>query len=317
MEPSDKKQYVVWCLLDTRPGHRNQVLGLADALKRKTDADIQIVDVPGVVRGLLMALLTRRKLPRPSPDLIIGAGHSTHIPLVALGSRFQAKTVVLMKPTFPLSRFDLCLVPDVYTFQDNPQNLIRTTGVLNRVVPSERQDPKRGLFLVGGPCHHHHWDDAAVLEQVQQVVRRSADVNWIIAASRRTPDSFTEHAVRMFPSCRVLKPQDVEADWLPKQLSVSATVWVTADSVSMMYEAVTSGAATGVLELPKTRNNRAVQCLELLMKSEDVTSFGRWNETGVLNRSPRRICEATRCADVIVQRLLPSHRDDSTARNAA
>jgi mitochondrial fission protein ELM1 len=42
-------------------------------------------------------------------------------------------------------------------------------------------------------------------------------------------------------------------DWLPTQLARADQAWVTADSVSMVYEALTAGAAVGVLDVPRPR----------------------------------------------------------------
>ena len=301
------KAPVIWCLLDSRPGHRNQVLGLADAVGWQISVTTECISVRGVVHGFLTGLL-----PVPAaqkPDLIIAAGHSTHLPLLQLGRRFRAKTVILMKPSFPLQFFDLCLVPDVYDFRTEPDNLFRTVGVLNRIQPSDNHDQKKGLILVGGPSSHHEWSDDAVAEQMSEVLSAAPDMSWQIVTSRRTPESFVRR-FRAETDVAVVTPDDVDAAWLPDQLQTGGTVWVTEDSVSMLYEAVTSGAATGILELPRTRSNRAVQCIDLLLDSKDVCSWSDWRQAGRLRKPVRRFCEADRCAAEILRRgLLPSVAD--------
>lgn len=292
----------MWCLLDTRPGHCNQVLGLTDALQRRISVKSAALSVTGLMHGLRTGFSARKHLPPGSPQLIIGAGHSTHFPLLQLGRRFSAHMVVLMKPTLPLGLFDLCLVPDVYRFRRIPANALMTTGVLNRVQPSKCLDPNRGLILVGGPSRHHHWSDETVMRQLTEVIRRSPSADWQIATSRRTPSSFIHQCRTLANTVKTVTSDAVGADWLPAQLRASGTVWVTEDSVSMLYEAVTSGAATGILELPRTRDNRATQCVDLLLNAGDATGWSEWKRTAVFRTSSRQLAEADRCAAEILNR---------------
>ncbi|MCX7590023.1 MAG: mitochondrial fission ELM1 family protein, partial [Kiritimatiellae bacterium] len=44
-------------------------------------------------------------------------------------------------------------------------------------------------------------------------------------------------------------------DWLPAQLTRAGQVWVTAHPLSMIYEALTAGAAVGILDLPPRRSS--------------------------------------------------------------
>ena len=45
------------------------------------------------------------------PDIAIGAGHKTHLYLLAIKRCFGAKIVVILKPSLPLKFFDLCVIP--------------------------------------------------------------------------------------------------------------------------------------------------------------------------------------------------------------
>ena len=299
---SDQTHPAIWCLLDSRPGHRNQVLGLADAIERQTKVDVQHVTVSGVTNGILSGFGRRTNLPLAKPALIIGAGHSTHMPLLQLGKRFKARTVVLMKPTFPAWCFDLCVVPDVYQWRNTSQHVFLTNGVLNRITPSQNADARRGLFLIGGPSDHHSWSDDLTTRQILEVMRKNSDTRWVVATSRRTPDSFVEMIQQQSTNPDIVTPDSVDSQWLPEQFGKSGTAWVTEDSVSMMYEAVTSGAKTGVIELPRTRTNRATQCVDRLLASKNVTSWTEWKRTNQLHESPERLSEADRCATEILNR---------------
>jgi uncharacterized protein len=93
-------------------------------------------------------------------------------------------------------------------------------------------------------------------------------------------------------------------DWLPAQLARAGQVWVTADSVSMVYEALTAGAAVGVLETPRQRPSRVSRGLERLAVESWVTPFADWRPGRTLHRPPGIFNEAERCARWIVERWL-------------
>ena len=316
---SAAEQPVVWCLLDSRPGHRNQVLGLTDAIQRRMPVTVHQIDIRGAMKGVLLGFASRRSLPQQRPHIIISAGHRTHIPLLQLGFRFGAKTVVLMKPSVPLRLFDLCIIPDVYQFSGTPRNLLLTKGVVNRIQPATTANARQGVVLVGGPSAHHEWSDEAVLRQLAEVIRASPDVHWQLATSRRTPNSFIESFQSLRPglTAEIVTPDQVSPDWLPRQLNQCGRVWVTEDSVSMMYEAVTSGAATGILQLPCTRRNRAVQCIELLVDAGDVTLWNDWRQTKQLPKPSCRLAEADRCAAEMLNCGLLPVSTPQTAGSAA
>jgi mitochondrial fission protein ELM1 len=91
-------------------------------------------------------------------------------------------------------------------------------------------------------------------------------------------------------------------DWLPAQLAQTGQVWVTADSVSMIYEALTSGAAVGVLEIPRKRSSRISRGTEQLASEDWVTFFSDWSRERRLRRPPQTFNEAERCARWIIDR---------------
>src|SRR5687767_2030716 len=89
-------------LSDGRAGHENQSAGLALALQRRTGAGIETVKLD-LARSWLHRLRTARALEggKPAPQLIISAGHRTHLPLLAAARKFRARSVVIMKPSLP------------------------------------------------------------------------------------------------------------------------------------------------------------------------------------------------------------------------
>ena len=249
----------------------------------------------------------------PSPDLLIGAGHSTHFPLWNIRRKHGGRTIVLMKPSLPLAMFDLCLIPDSHDLNHQRPNVWTTRGVLNRIQRSHLHDPHKGLFLIGGPSHHFQWEDDRVADQLAQIVVRSPAISWTFATSRRTPESWIEMIQQRLPGTNVVRPTSVSRNWLPQQLQQNRSVWVTEDSVSMTYEAVTSGADVGIIQLSRPKPTRVTLGMDRLIDSGCVTPFETWNQLNHLRAGGFEICESDRAATEILRRFLPHLLKPATA----
>src|SRR4030066_1608774 len=99
---------VVWAFTDGKAGHENQTRGLLAALARRQPVDARWINVPAYA-SVLSSLMTRRFLPGvglPPPDLLIGAGHRTHLPLLAARRAHGGRPIGPLKPASPGARFD-------------------------------------------------------------------------------------------------------------------------------------------------------------------------------------------------------------------
>lgn len=295
---------VVWRFSDGKAGHDSQSRGLAEALARLQPVEIVTLNpLPPLtaLSGLLCGYLPLWKQ-QPVPDLLLGAGHRTHLSLLAACRMRGGKAVVLMRPSLPLWLFDLCLIPEHDTPPTRP-NVLATRGALNRIFPSATLEPDRGLLLIGGPSAHFAWDDAKVCQQIAAIIAADPAIHWTLTTSRRTPPSFLESAQRIADErLSVIPVTETGPDWLPAQLTRAGQVWVSADSVSMVYEALTAGAAVGVLELPQQRASRISRGLDRLTGDGWVTLFADWQRNRPLRPLTQPFNEAERCARWIVER---------------
>lgn len=297
---------VVWRFSDGRQGHDNQSLGLADALARRVALQLHTLEVPSGA-ALVRALLRRRYAPGatlPRPTLLVGAGHATHWPMLAARRACGGRVIVLMKPSLPRQWFDLCIIPQ-HDAVPPADGVILTQGALNRVVRSRTLDAGRGLMLIGGESAHYRWNDAEVLRQLTDVVGRCPEIGWQIADSRRTPATMQD-ALRALKlrNAEFTHHEDVAGDWLRTALSRSATVWVTPDSVSMLYEALTAGAAVGLLELPARGQPRIDRGLVPLIERGDIRRYSQWRVDRKLQPARTPLDEASRCATWILEHWL-------------
>lgn len=287
-------------LSDGKPGHRNQSLGLAEALARLTTAEYHVIELSEFPRGkkTLSALRIARDGTRP--DWIIAAGHGTHFSALCISRILQSRLIVLMKPSWPLSLFDACLLPthDIKG-KSIADNVIATTGALNRIVASKEKEPM-GLILIGGSSREFSCDENALRDAIKRVIA-SQNIDWHITDSRRSPAGFLE-SLSSLPA--TLHPhQQTASTWLPQQLQRCQSAWVTQDSVSMIYEALSSGAHVGLLSMPalKSSSKIANAINELVASGMVKTENDLQSNAALLPSVP--LAEADRCAKILLDKF--------------
>lgn len=295
---------VIWRVSDGRAGHDTQSTGLQQAMAAIKDCDSHELGVQPASLNLPNLLLGR--FPPgdslPDPDFIIGAGHGTHLSLLAARRARGGKTVVLMKPTLPLALFDFCLIPS-HDLPPRRNNVLVTQGALNCVIPSRDHLSNTGMILIGGESRHYGWDNEDLLRQIRGITAGLGGVKWEIADSPRTPDS-TRLALRGQQSAGlVFVPfKDSPRGWLTERLRTVHTVWITEDSISMIYEALTAGAAVGILSVPVKRNSRITRAIDTMVKKGLVIRYTDWQGGDALRPVDPPLNEAARCARLLFEK---------------
>lgn len=297
----------VWRFHDGKPGHARQSAGLLLALARRRP--LEVVDLDARDCGVawwhpLLRRLPAGLAPRPAPALVVGAGHACEWPVLATRRAHRTRAVYLMKPTLPPACFDLCLVPQHDGLAAGP-HVEPTLGVLNDVVPGTGPRDGPALVLIGGPSAHHAWDEDALLRQIASLVFGRRERHFALSDSRRTPAS-TAAKLHDFaqPGVSVHSHHDTPPDWLRLALARAPETWVTADSVSMLFEALSAGCAVGVLEVPAKRADRINAIAPALVAGGLVGSLDAWLAEPRLPRLPQPLAEAARCAELVERRLL-------------
>ena len=287
------KAIQLWIVTDAKPGHINQSLGLAEALKRQVP-NLNWQEIPAMSMWQAIRFALKQNKNTLKPDLIIGAGHRTHLTLLLLSKIMTVASIVLMKPSLPNSWFDLVIIPE----HDSPgdhTNIIASKGALNRV-QAGRKESNTGLFLIGGPSKHFGWDPQALSATVQSIVQESP-LDWELTTSRRTPEG-TLTKLQPIENIEINPYSKTDSNWLPTMLSKTEVCWVTEDSVSMIYEALSAGCQVGLIKIPHVKESRLTIGIEKLEQS------------GYLMRSTGdktnkiTLAEADRCAALVQQRFL-------------
>ncbi|PTQ90030.1 mitochondrial fission ELM1 family protein [Agitococcus lubricus] len=269
---------IIWQFVDGKAGHEQQSAGFIQALARHLPLHVLKIDIRHHPIGVMDWLLKRLPVHDSLPDYLIGAGHRTHLALLTAKRVTKAKAVVLMKPTLPVAWFDYALMP----YHDQPPQhakVLATRGVLNTIQPSTHLDKQKGLMLLGGASKRHDWDEVSLVSQMRHILTASPHIEWQISTSRRTPEHTLLEIRHIATHAKVWSANETPQGWVAAQLQQAGQVWVTEDSISMLYESLTAGAQVGVLAVPRKQTDRITQAVDELVQQQILTRYSDWQTT--------------------------------------
>jgi len=150
------------------------------------------------------------------------------------------------------------------------------------------------------------WDSDKICGYIEQIVSASLDLNWTISSSPRTPREMDakisrfaagREKVSFFPFA------DTPKGWVEKRYDRSGIVWVTADSLSMVYEALTAGCTTGIIPVEwKQTVNKFASSEQYLYDHKIAISYDNWKQNKDQIQSGNGLNESDRCAREILRR---------------
>ena len=263
---------------DGKAGHRSQALGLFNALQRQSTETVSFeeISIDDLAIFPLLVGLFRRSIPQlqTTPDFILGVGSHTQLRVFLMGKVFpQAKTVILMKPNYPLSWFDYVVIPE-HDGVAEQGNVIVTQGALNPIENEQRHIPNRILIALGGSSKRHVWNADKVLSAIEQIVQQNMQCEIILTSSRRTPADFLATlAQQSFASqLQIFPVEETPQGWIFEEMQKAEAVWVTEDSVSMIYEALTAGCKVGLIQIDRAKEDRITRSVQHLIDQKLVSN---------------------------------------------
>lgn len=287
---------------DGKAGHRSQALGLFQAMQRQqanaTFEEVSIHDLP--IFSLINAFFSSKKsLFKQVPDFIFGVGSHTHFRVWLLGKIFKkAKTVILMKPNLPIAWFDYAVIPEHDGIPANSRVIV-TRGALNPIRNENRHQKARILIALGGSSKRHQWNQEKILLSVQQIVEHNPNSEIILTTSRRTPAKFID-ILRQQSFAQYLQICPVEQTpqgWIFEEMQKAEAVWVTEDSVSMIYEALTAGCRVGVIAMDRLKQDRITNSVDVLLEKKFIANVSDINllpEGQLLQEADRVVHQLTK-----------------------
>ncbi|CAG36954.1 mitochondrial fission ELM1 family protein [Desulfotalea psychrophila] len=311
---STRAKIRVTIFLDGRPGHEKQTMGIVNALRERVEVDCTAVDVRGRgwwtgCKDVLTLLFARGSSANDSSctDLYLGTGRRTHIPLLLAQRAGGGSSVCCMMPASWLRRyFNFCFVPSHDRPAPGPQ-IVRTCGPANCSVDEKRHEQKRGLILVGGvDLKSHFWQSKMLCLQIEELIGQD-ERQWVISSSPRTPPETVDDLrglAAKFSQVEFFHYKDTPAGWVEEQYNCSSVVWVTVDSISMVFEALTAGCQVGLLPVEwKKKGSKYQKSEQFLLDENYVISFADWQAGHSWQEGITVLNEAKRCAGLIMEKL--------------
>ena len=287
---------------DGKAGHRSQAFGLFKAMQRQSPSavtfqEISIDDLPVIT--LLSGIFSHQvKAIEQVPTYIVGVGSHTHFRVWLLGHVYkQAKTVILMKPSLPLAWFDYSVIPEHDGMAASNKILI-TQGAINPIVDEGRHQTGRILIALGGSSKRHQWNNEKVLYAIENIIANNPAAEIRLTTSRRTPKEFLAVLTQQsyVKNLHIFPVEETPQGWIFEEMQKAEAVWVTEDSVSMIYEAMTAGCKVGVIKIERLQEDRITASIDLILNKRLVSTD--INIQGLAQ--PTSFKEADRIANSIV-----------------
>ena len=273
----------VWALLGPHRGDNNQVLALAEALglpfEEKWLCYNQLRRLQPALLGATLksvAAHCRGQLEGEPPELTISTGHRS-VPVVrALRKRSGGKmrAVHLGYPRIPPRHFDLVVPTPEYPVPDAP-NVVRIPFALSphnspEISKSDRDliecypRPRR-LFLVGGPTLYWQLPPEETVGAVRRLLRSAAHKGGSVIAvgSPRSPADLLG-VIKDTLECSSVPFLFAPVEGPPRYsalLELADEIFVTADSVAMVADAVMTRKPVGIVPIAPSRLGRSVMAV--------------------------------------------------------
>lgn len=270
---------MIWIISEGSPGHLSQSQGFAEALARRNQIDVKVVETrpafggfaKSIVRGYMgkkgrgLGLWFVKKylgcdLPAGRPELLIASGGSSVYAARSLATAFSIPLIFLgeRKP-FPSDWFHTVLTPSPHEREKNdlPLEMIPTSVTRENVETAalqweERPDGRLWTMVIGGKSASHPFEDSDWLELAKAMgtLAERHGIRWLVTTSRRTGTEAEAILQREIPTEAIAR-----AIWWAKKpekklrafLGAAERVFVTQDSVTMVTEAMMAGGRPVVL----------------------------------------------------------------------
>ncbi len=320
MQSSKKSILRVVAIFDGRLGHEKQTLGIIQALQKQIPVELTEIKVK---RGsVAMSILDTMRLFLPGKgnahpalsraDLLIGTGTQTHLHLLLYKKGSTTPVCTCMTPAHHLRKFfNLCFIPKHDGVPLQP-HIVHTIGAPNNCTNKQEHNDKKGLILLGGiDPKSHSWQSDEVVSMVRKVTEVDVGKKWTISSSPRTPQITVDKVKAL--SCEhdhitFFDYRDTEQGWIEKQYDNNAVAWVTSDSISMVYEALTAGCKVGIFPMRWVNAKSKFKINEdILLDKKLVRSFSSWEQNNGTWGKPAELNEAQRCAEEILLRWWPKN----------
>ena len=266
----------IWALLGARIGDNDQIIALAQALGLPFET--KQLHYNGFrhlgprILGRSLVSLTRHSrallLGGPPPNVTISSGHRSVAVVRALKarSRNEMRTIHIGFPRISPRHFDLVIATPQYPIADHPNLLLIPVALTPVATQNSDPDPQeslaalplpRRLFIIGGPTLYWNLDRSALNRTLDRLLGEALEQGGgsvLVATSARTPES-VHHAITKTLNNSVVPTILVKPKSSPRYsslLAAATSIHVTADSVSMVSDAIWADKEMAIVPIRKS-----------------------------------------------------------------
>lgn len=310
----DYRKLKIVVFTDDRPGHEKQSLGIVRALESQTVVETINIHVKktGAVKNFInilnffLGIYSCRDNRFVDVDLFLGTGRHTHIPLLIAQKMYGGRAVCCMTPGLLLrSKFDLCFVPSHDSVKQN-KNIVYTLGAPNGLCDHKRHNQEIGLVLIGGVSPKQRWSTQRTLQHVQKLLELFPEKSWRVSSSPRTPNETVvalKNLAKQSKKIEFFHYKDTESGWVEEEYHFCQEVWVTADSISMVFEALSAGCKVGLLSVDwKSATSKFQQNEKYLIENNFVATLEQQIHSSKECRIQKSFNEASKCALLMLEK---------------
>ncbi len=265
----------IWALLGEKVGDNNQLLALAEGLglpfeTRPMRYNLGRAVPPRYLGATLATLLpaSRRWLRPPWPDLVLAIGRRS-VPVarwIRNQSGGRARLVLVGHPRVDPEHFDLVLTTRQYPVprKGNVTVLPMAMSRLREPGPATKEErswlenlPRPHLLLaLGGPTKYWDIDIGHITRDAGKLLDRASRLNGTLIAvrSRRTPPAGLDALATVLGDSAPIV--DGSMPRFPLLMADADEIFVTADSVSMLSEAIQTGKPVGLVQITLSPRGR-------------------------------------------------------------
>jgi len=325
----------IWALIGAHAGDNDQVIALAEALGLPFKAKQLTFNGwrrlgPRLLGASLMSLSRASRqmiLSEPPPDLTISAGHRSVAVVRALRERSKgrARSIHVGFPRISPAHFDLVIATAQYPVPDHP-NLLRIPYALTRVAtsgpdPADQADLQtlpapRSLLIVGGPNLFWNVDETSLLGRLAWTIdeARAHGGSVLVTTSPRTPSLLRQEIGRALNEATVpfVLAEPKKRPSLASLLAAADAIYVTADSISMVSDAIWTGKPVALLPVNKSARGRLAIALNDAVRPgrrlypQDLRYFWRaLQEVGVSEQLAKPRTSTKAMMDMVLKRVRP------------
>ena len=259
---------ILW-VKDNKQGHLKQVKALLEEIKKLININISELDIDD-------KLFKKRISPSliETKNLVIGAGHTVY-PYLLKSKKINPdiKSIAILSPTYFKKKFDLICAPfhDMHKL-NKLNNVLYFDGSL-ATKSNKSFDDEIAMMAIGGKNKYFEFDKTNLINQIQYIITLYPNKNWHIFNSRRTPKNFlseiSDHMEFMNKNITLIDHVDnrYNFDEFIEKSSIKA---ITPDSMSMIYESLSTHGETILFSLFPKKDNKFLPIINNLKEMNSI-----------------------------------------------